>query len=125
MGESGVDQPRPSKHGPAAATGGHGFPEPWHTMGYYDETNWDAVNGFQGQGSGENIPSRHVPRKSRRIRVQGQVTQLSRGSATEISEYETEEEDTGNTWDVGNEAVKHAYRDETWSQSFFTYNPKP
>jgi hypothetical protein len=53
------------------------------------------------------------------------VTQLGTRSASEISEYEIEEEDNVNTWNVGSEALKHAYRDETWSQKCFTYDPKP
>ena len=79
---------------------------------------------MQDEGFRENIPSRHVLGKRRRIRVHGQMIQLSIGSATKISDYEIEEGDTSNTGDVGNEVVKHAYKDETWSQSFFTYNSK-
>ena len=56
--EGGVDQPRPSGLRPVVAAQGHGFPEPWHNMEYYDETNWDAINGFQGRSSRDNIPSR-------------------------------------------------------------------
>jgi hypothetical protein len=36
------------------------------------------------------------------------------------SEYFTDDEGG-----VENNGVKHAYRDETWSQDFFTYDPKP
>jgi hypothetical protein len=50
---------------------------------------------------------------------------LGTGYGSQISEYETEEEDNSNTGNVGSEIVKHAYRDETWSQKCFTYDPKP
>jgi hypothetical protein len=64
-------------------------------------------------------------RKRRMIRIPRQVAKLSEGSKSEISEYEMEEEDATNVGDSMTEGVKHAYRDETWSQSFFTYEPKP
>ena len=64
---------------------------------------------------GEALEITFLLGKKRRIRIQGQVTQLNIRTATEISEYEIEEEDINNTGDVGNAAVKHAYRDETWS----------
>jgi hypothetical protein len=82
-------------------------------------------NGLHSQSFGDNISERHVPGKRRRIRIQGHVTQLSAGSVSDISEYETDEEGNGNIGDVGSESVKHAYRDETWTQNSFTYDPKP
>jgi hypothetical protein len=64
-------------------------------------------------------------RRRRMIRIPRQVAELSEGLESEISEYEMEEEDATNVGDLVTEGIKHAYRDETWSQSFFTYEPKP
>jgi hypothetical protein len=64
-------------------------------------------------------------RKKKMIRIPRQVAELSEGSESKISEYEMEEEDATNVDDSVTKGVKHAYHDETWSQSFFTYEPKP
>jgi hypothetical protein len=64
-------------------------------------------------------------RQRRRIRVQSQVAQLSEGSESEISEYEIEDDENAILGDAMTNGVKHVYRDETWSQRFFTYDPKP
>jgi hypothetical protein len=76
-------------------------------------------------GFRDSIPATALPGRRRKVRIQGQVTQVNVGFASEISEYETEEEDNGETVNVGIEAIRHAYRDETWSHKFFTYSPKP
>jgi hypothetical protein len=52
------------------------------------------------------------------------VTQLSLGSFTDMSNFGTEEEGNANKGDDDVNAVKYMYRDETWSQKFFTYDPK-
>jgi hypothetical protein len=67
------------------------------------DANWEFENGLYSQHFGDNISERHVLGKRRRIRIQGHVTQLSAGSVSDISEYETNEEDNGNTGDVGSE----------------------
>jgi hypothetical protein len=36
-----------------------------------------------------------------------------------------DDEGDGNLGDVESNGVKHVYRDETWSQDFFTYDLKP
>jgi hypothetical protein len=43
---------------------------------------------------------------------------------SEISEYDSEDEDDKNMGDGVIDALKHKYRDETWSQRSFTYDPK-
>jgi hypothetical protein len=53
------------------------------------------------------------------------MTQLPVELGSEISEYETNDEDNGNSRDGESDAGRHAFRDETWSQEFFTYDPKP
>jgi hypothetical protein len=66
-----------------------------------------------------------VFRRRRTMIVQRQVTQLSGRSESEISDYEIGEEDESNPEVVELNGVKHVYKDETWSQNFFTYDPKP
>jgi hypothetical protein len=39
------------------------------------------------------------------------------------SEYETKEEEDGNSVDGDFSDLKHVYRDDTWSTKFFTYDP--
>ena len=78
-----------------------------------------------GNFSGMNQTCVSPVKKKRRIRVLKQVAQLSEGSESEISEYEMEEDEDVNIKDSGKDGVKHKYREETWSQSFFTYDPKP
>jgi hypothetical protein len=39
-------------------------------------------------------------------------------------DYSSEDEDDANMGDVGSDGFKHKYRDETWSQKCFTYDPK-
>jgi hypothetical protein len=63
--------------------------------------------------------------RKRKVRLHSQFPQLSTKSISDISEYESEEEDDANTGNERSEASKHAYRDETWSQKCFTYDPKP
>jgi hypothetical protein len=46
----------------------------------------------------------------KRIRIHREVPQLSEGSESELSV---------------SDGIKHVYRDETWSHSFFTYETKP
>jgi hypothetical protein len=43
---------------------------------------------------------------------------------SDISEYETEEEDV-NSGEGDLTGVKHVYKVDTWSTKFFTYDPKP
>jgi hypothetical protein len=86
----------------------------------------------EGEGLGLNIGSRregspqsHAPEIRRPVRLKGQFPELSAGSMNDISQYGSDEEDDATGRNVGSEAVKHAYRDETWSQKCFTYDPKP
>jgi hypothetical protein len=64
-------------------------------------------------------------RQRRRIRVQSQVAQLSEGSESEISEYEMEGEEEAIVEDSMIGGLRQKYCDGTWSQRFFTYDPKP
>lgn len=52
------------------------------------------------------------------------MTQLSLGSFIDMSNSGTEEEGNTNRGADDVNAVKYIYRDETWSQKFFTYDPK-
>jgi hypothetical protein len=61
----------------------------------------------------------------KRIRIHREVPQLSEGSESELSEYEMEEEEETDVGDSVSDGIKHVYRDETWSHSFFTYETKP
>jgi hypothetical protein len=85
----------------------------------FDDMNDTNYSGFPVQGTSP------VARRRRTERVPRQVTQLSGGSESEISEYEVDEEEASNTEVEELIGVKHAFRDETWSQTFFTYDPKP
>jgi hypothetical protein len=44
---------------------------------------------------------------------------------SDISEYETDEDEDGDSGLGDVSGVQHAYGDETWSTNFFTYDPKP
>jgi hypothetical protein len=46
-------------------------------------------------------------------------------SKSDISEYDIEEGQDANREEGDFTRVKHAYRDETWSKKFFTYDPPP
>ena len=65
------------------------------------------------------------PVRKRKVRVQGQFTQLDARATSDISEHESTNEEDISTGNVGSEAIKHAYRDGTWSYKCFTYDPKP
>jgi hypothetical protein len=53
------------------------------------------------------------------------VTQLPVELESEISEYETDDEDNANNGGGESDVARHAFRDKMWSQEFFTYDPKP
>jgi hypothetical protein len=44
---------------------------------------------------------------------------------SDISKYGSEGEDETYMEDVDSNGFRHKYRDETWSQKCFTYDPKP
>jgi hypothetical protein len=46
------------------------------------------------------------------------------GGADSVYAYENNEENA-NTWDPIINGVRHEFQDNTWSQDFFTYDPKP
>jgi hypothetical protein len=62
--------------------------------------------------------------KRRMTSLQRAATQLSAGLEEKFSEYESDEDD-GNTGNPISNDVRHEYRDETWTQEFFMYDPKP
>jgi hypothetical protein len=62
------------------------------------------------------------PRK-KRVRLPTAVTQLSTGLGSSIAEYETDLEDDADNENVNCDGIKHMFRDETWSQNNFTYDP--
>ena len=55
--------------------------------------------------------------------VHSYVLQLSEDS-DDFSEFASDEENTS-TRDPTMTAVRHEFEDSTWSQDFFTYDPKP
>jgi hypothetical protein len=57
--------------------------------------------------------------------VQRQTLELSEGSESKISDYEIEEEEDATMGDPLTDGVKHVFCNETWSQQYFTYDPKP
>jgi hypothetical protein len=66
-----------------------------------------------------------MPRReshSRGPRVERQFTQLSPQSS-DFAGSESEEENA-NTWDPIMNGMRHEFQDNTWSQEFFTYDPK-
>jgi hypothetical protein len=78
--------------------------------------------GQGGQGNFVRMAG-SIPRRRMTI-VQRAATQLNAGSEEEFSKYESDEDD-GNTGNPILNDVRHEYRDETWTQEFFTYDPKP
>jgi hypothetical protein len=84
-----------------------------------------GIDGLHTRGLRERTPRGTTAGRKKKARIERQVTQLNVGSTSEISENETKEENNGNIVNVGSKALKHAYRDETWSHKSFTYDPKP
>jgi hypothetical protein len=72
----------------------------------------------------ESPPNLLVQRR-RTSRIQGNFPELSTGSRSDLSDYDSKDPDDANTMNVGSDALKHAYRDEIWSQRSFTYDTKP
>jgi hypothetical protein len=92
---------------------------------WHDYVTVQDVYGLNiGTGLQDSPPS-PVQKKKKKIRPQSQFPELSAASNNDISEFEYEEEDDAITRNEGTEALKHAYRDETWSQKCFNYDPKP
>jgi hypothetical protein len=95
-------------------------------MEYYGVHDGDMGNDMNaGNITGTNQTCVSPMRKRRRIRVPRQIAQLNEGSESEISEYEIGEDEEIDGENTVIDGVKHKYRDETWSQRFFTYDPKP
>ena len=59
---------------------------------------------------------RTIPLKRRECRVQEEFPELSVGSLNDIFHYKCDDGDDATTRTMGSEAVKQAYRDETWSK---------
>jgi hypothetical protein len=119
------------RYGAGDVRGGAGMPGPNHQYGMASDMQWPTQMTL-GEDSGlhfgnttqNNIPSL-PPLRRRKVRVQGQFIQLDAGAISDISEYESIDEEDATIRNVGSEALKHAYRDGTWSQKCFTYDPKP
>ena len=62
--------------------------------------------------------------RQRRPKVYPHITQLSGGSSTSISDYDTEEEEA-NSRNGDFSGIKHVFRDETWTTKYFAYDQKP
>jgi hypothetical protein len=84
------------------------------------------------QGGGINALSprfcnepRPVVQRRRRDSVVGQFLELSPETISDVSEYDNEDGDDTNVGDAGSDDFRHDYRDETWPQKCFTYDPKP
>jgi hypothetical protein len=91
----------------------------------HDYVSAQDVYGLNIGTSLQGSPPSPVQTRRRKVKSQSQFPELSAASSNDISEFESEEEDDGITRIEGTEALKHAYRDETWSQKCFTYDPKP
>jgi hypothetical protein len=89
-------------------------------MNFHEHMNLGGFDGLDVESSRLHTLPNPVPQRGRTVRVQGHFPELS-----ELSQSESEDGDDANIMNVGNEALKHAYRDETWSQRSFTYDPKP
>jgi hypothetical protein len=79
--------------------------------GYYE--NYGPPSNTRGEAMG----------KRRRVRLPTVVPQLSTSSGSSIPEYETDVEDDVDNENINCNCIKHMYRDDTWSQSNFTYDP--
>jgi hypothetical protein len=82
------------------------------------------------QVTGEEYPPVDPPvttsvTRRRKARADLLITKLSRSSASDISKYDTEEEEDGNLEDGDFNGIKHIFRDETWNTNSFNYEPKP
>ena len=64
-----------------------------------------------------------VIRKRKKHRNNIHFPKLNANSSGEF--YKTEEDDDAHMGDMVSEGLKHAYRDETWTQHSFTYASKP
>jgi hypothetical protein len=101
----------------ASMVGGPGIhnPGPWTDQG--------------GKGGDFNVMTdmQNLSRPAQRRRwqrVAGQYVQLSLEAISDISEYDSEDEYDTNLGDVVNDGIRHEYRDATWFQKNFTYDPK-
>jgi hypothetical protein len=106
-------------------------PHAWPAMG--GEQWWDAedvLGEAQGFPHDTDFGIRHGTcevtggLRHARATLYHSVTQLSPGSFTDMLDSGTEEEGNANRGADDVNAVKYMYRDETWSQKFFTYDPK-
>jgi hypothetical protein len=107
------------------AEGVAGFPD-MDIGGPNGDYGWQASGPSRGDFGGPvNIGVTPSLRRRRRSRVNCPIIQLSGASNSDISDYETEDEEDGNTGQGDLSGLKHVYRDDTWSTNFFTYDPKP
>jgi hypothetical protein len=85
-------------------------------QGIYDRARL-GVHSSTAEGTGR--------RRSSRTNYYRSVAEQSVGSSSNMSGSETEEGNEPNRGIDDVNAVKYIYADETWSQKFFTYDPKP
>jgi hypothetical protein len=94
-------------------------------------------NGWNGYGNGDvnggiqgadckvaNAVAVDPLRKKRRVLVKPHVIQFPAELGSEISEYEIDDENNANNGGGESDTARHAFRDETWFQEFFTYDSK-
>jgi hypothetical protein len=114
---------------PGPAIGGAGFAmgaQGSHASGVdmYGEGH-NMENDWSGIGARDNFEgTTGTGHRNKRSRVQRAVIQLSEESEDIISEFESDE-DEANTGDPILNDVRRDYENASWSQEFFTYEPKP
>jgi hypothetical protein len=98
--------------------GARGYMESWWEWG-------GEGREFMGHGTGPVAPAGPRAQRRRRQTDGGHFPTLSPRSMSEISDYDSEDEDEENMGGGVSDALKHKYRDETWTWRSFTYDPKP
>jgi hypothetical protein len=95
-------------------------PSPWD----HGRSAWGEANNFYDIETERQINSGPEPVKRTRESARGQFPQLSPQSSSDISEYGSTGEEETNMEEALRDGIRHAYRDETWSQKSFTYDPQ-
>jgi hypothetical protein len=97
-----------------------------HDMEFHGVQDGFMANDLNDDNAaGVNQASASQVRHRRQIRIHRNFPELIVGSESDILEYETEEEEDALMGDVATNGVRHVFCDEIWSQSSFTYDPKP